>query len=556
MRMCLWLLASCGLVCLTTMSGGAPPDPIERDLTILRDAGLSTEDAALLDFFRKRTLRDDDLEKLKTLIKQLGDDSFEVRERASTALIALGPVAEGALKEAAQSSDPEVKQRANVCLAQLAKSSTGTVIQAAAHVLAAHKPTGSAEVLFQYLPFVPDESTADTVRQALARTGVRDGKPDKVLVDGLEDKLAVKRLGAALALYRSGLEDIRPQLMKLLKDPDMSIRFRFALMLSELKEREAVPVLIEMIPDVKPQELRQIQDLLERVARDKTPKDAKGSAEAKQLRDTWRDWWKESGEKIDFAKLDLKPQVLGRTLIIELGIRPGGKGGAGGSKVYEIDKDGKELWHVDTARAMDAKVVADDRVLICETRQVTERNTNNGEVVWQFQSELPVYGVQRLPDGNTFMNCRNAVIEVDKDGKEVFRYNNTNGLSFAAAKLKSGDYGILSSTGQFQVVNSEGKEVKSFKTATTRSIYGSVVLPDGGVVLLDSSAPGKVREYDAEGKETFEATVTGATGVSKLPNGNILVTCASANTIVELDRDGKEVAKHTVDNRPVRAYGR
>src|SRR5262249_8988857 len=155
--------------------------------------------------------------------KQLGDDSFELREQATTALIALGGAAEAQLKEAAQSSDPEVKNRAVLCLSKLAKASSPSVIQAAARVLGAHHPEGSAEALLQFLPYAPDESTADTVRGALAKTAVKDGKPDKLLVEGLEDKLPAKRLGAALALYRSGLNEVRPALMKLLKDPDTSI---------------------------------------------------------------------------------------------------------------------------------------------------------------------------------------------------------------------------------------------------------------------------------------------------------------------------------------------
>ena len=44
----------------------------------------------MLDFFRKQTLTDADRKRIPLLIKQLGDDAFEVREKASAELRAIG----------------------------------------------------------------------------------------------------------------------------------------------------------------------------------------------------------------------------------------------------------------------------------------------------------------------------------------------------------------------------------------------------------------------------------------------------------------------------------
>jgi len=554
MRKLIFLLVCCVWLKSELLTSAAPPDPLERELAVLRDAGLATEDAALLDFLRKRTLHDDDRQKIDTLIKRLGDDSFEVREAATRDLIALGPAAEAPLKQAAESSDPEVKQRANFCLSSLAKVASSSVIQATVRVLAAHKPAGSTEALFKFLPFAADESTADVVHSALAKVAVKDGKPDKLLLDGLEDKLPAKRLGAALALYRTGIEEVRPAVIKLLKDPELSIRFRFAMLLGEAKERQAIPALIEMIPDVKSHELRQIEDLLERIAQDKAPKRPQDGADAKQIRDGWSTWWQDNSEKIDFAKLDLTPKVLGRTLILERLLNVKQASG----RIYEIDKDGKTIWEIEGVRyPIDAKVIAEDRVLISEstTRTVTERNFK-GEVLWQYHCQIAAYNVQRLPDGNTFLNCRNALIEVDKDGKEVFRHDLTANPCVAAEKLKSGDIAILSTQGQYTLLSPEKKELKSFKTEPT-SIYGATVLPNGGVLVASPSA-GKVLEYDPDGKVVWEAAIQGAMGASRLPNGNVLVMTVNgrAGTIIELDHEGKEVTKHATEGRPFRAYGR
>jgi hypothetical protein len=548
------VLLCCTWISSASSTQAAPPDPLERDLATLREAGLAVDDDALMDFFKKRTLREADREKIQSLVKQLGDDSFEVRERATQMLITIGPAAEAQLKQAAESSDPEVKQRASVCLASLTKIASSGVIHAAVRVLEAHKPKGAAEVLFNYLPFVADESTADAVRTALAKVAVNDGKPDKLLLDGLEDKVPSKRLGAALALYRTGLKDVRPALLKLLKDPDADIRFRFALMLGESKERDAVPALIEMIPDLKPHELRQAVDFLEQVAQDKGPKPPQGSTDAKQLRENWSAWWQDNGQKIDFTKLDLTPKVLGRTLILDRAAGPGAKALG---RVYEIDKEGQTLWQVEGIRyPLDAKILGDDRVLISEslTRMVTERNFK-GEVLWQYQAQTAAYNVQRLPNGNTFLNCRSFLIEVDKDGKEVLRHDLNGGACASAQKLKNGDIAMINLAGQYSVLSPDKKELKTFKTEILPTLNGADLLPGGGVIVANSQA-GKVVEYDAEGKAIWEATVQSPYGVSRMPNGNVLVTSLATRSIIELDREGKEVSKRNVEGRPYKAFGR
>jgi hypothetical protein len=51
-----------------------------------------------------------------TLIRQLGHDDFAEREKASAALIKIGPPAIGALQEAAKGEDPEIRIRAKKIL--------------------------------------------------------------------------------------------------------------------------------------------------------------------------------------------------------------------------------------------------------------------------------------------------------------------------------------------------------------------------------------------------------------------------------------------------------
>src|SRR5579871_548277 len=99
---------ACGLLC--SLGSACPAEPDERrvaDEAVLGAAGVGHDGPALLQFFRTRTLRADDLLEVGALIKQLGDDAFSVREKATERLIRLGPAAGPALRQASRDPDPE-----------------------------------------------------------------------------------------------------------------------------------------------------------------------------------------------------------------------------------------------------------------------------------------------------------------------------------------------------------------------------------------------------------------------------------------------------------------
>jgi hypothetical protein len=63
-------------------------------------------------------------EEIKTLVRQLGDDDFKTRERASQRLRELGRFAMPALRKAANDSDAEVRQRASRIVEEIQTSLT------------------------------------------------------------------------------------------------------------------------------------------------------------------------------------------------------------------------------------------------------------------------------------------------------------------------------------------------------------------------------------------------------------------------------------------------
>src|SRR5262249_46855062 len=68
------------------------PDLSAPDEQALKNAGLAVTGPALLEFLKHQT-PGADRDRIKALIRQLGDDSFEVRQKASDDLVALGSAA-------------------------------------------------------------------------------------------------------------------------------------------------------------------------------------------------------------------------------------------------------------------------------------------------------------------------------------------------------------------------------------------------------------------------------------------------------------------------------
>jgi len=83
-----------------------------EDEKLLKAAKIGVAGPGLLDYFRQHTTTQAQQEHIQTLIRQLGDDSFKVRQAATTELAALGPTAVPYLRRALNDPDEELKERA------------------------------------------------------------------------------------------------------------------------------------------------------------------------------------------------------------------------------------------------------------------------------------------------------------------------------------------------------------------------------------------------------------------------------------------------------------
>lgn len=181
------------------------PDTASADEAVLKKANIDTDGSALVEYLRKSKANRIDPDHIRALVKQLGDDSFNVREKATQALIALGEPALPFLQQAAKSSDLEVARRAERCLQAIHKDPVQRQGEdakwiALARTLARKKPAGAIEALLAFLPQAASPEVEREVRFALRLLARSSSEPDPVLVKALEDKDPRRRQAAAEAL--------------------------------------------------------------------------------------------------------------------------------------------------------------------------------------------------------------------------------------------------------------------------------------------------------------------------------------------------------------------
>ena len=549
-----WLLLLAVAALGPGSAAAAEPDPAADDEQTLRAADLPTDGPGLLEFLRKRTLADADHFRALNCIRKLGDNDFDVRERASAELRAMGPAVWPLLRDALRDPDLEIAFRAQRCLASIEHAGRPAALGAAVRALGRLKPPGVVAGLLAALPSFDDADVMDDACRALAAVAVRAGTVDGALVAVLADRAAVRRAAAGEALARAGGGDLRPAVHKLLQDPAPAVRQRVALALLEVRDKEAVPALIDLLADLPRERSGTAEETLRLVAGEQAPSLSPGDDEdsRRKCRDAWDGWWKDHGPTLDLAKIDFSHRRLGYTLTALM------DGRSTTGRVVEYDAGGKERWQIGGLHyVIDAQMLGDDRVLLAEyaIRLVSERNLK-GDILWQYRAGGPVLGARRLANGDTFITARNQLVEVDKDGKEVFNLPRPMDVC-AAAKFRDGTIALLVNNGRVLHLDETGKELKALPLSGPVLAVGSNIeaLPNGHV-LVPLYSTNKVIEIDDDGKTVWEADTQQPTSVARLPNGHTLVGSRLDMTVVDLDHAGREVKSMKLDSRPFRVGGR
>lgn len=535
------------------MDPSASASALEADTSaneeVLREAQQPTDGPSLLAIFRKRTPDAETQEHLAMRIAELGSASFSEREEASEELAAFGVEAVGLLRQAAWHKDLEIRRRARESLILIEQGDLAEdVLLSALRLLSLRKPPRMTEVLLAYSPHAASAAIEEELCLALASGAVRDGEAHPELVRALTAKSSIQRGLAAAALCRAGCRKQLPAVRRLLRDPDLHTRRRAALALVEAREKAAVPVLIDLLAELPFTEAEHLESILLQLAGDSPPNgqlydatDVDPIKTRRKYRDAWAGWWRQQGEALDMATVELAPRWRGYILAVCLGVGRGGGGRVG--CLLEFDARGRTRWQMrGLLYPVDAQILDERRVLVTEyiARQVTERN-HHGDILRRIAVADNPLEARRLPNGRTLITTRSRVYEVDRHDKEVWtaKSNRTDAI-VAACPLPGGEIGICYRNGEFVRQKRDGKIVASFQVGGLFRAMGTHLqgLPNGHI-LVPLMRDDKVVEFDGKGREVWSAFANRPISAQRLPNGRTLV--AGSHEVMELDKNGREV---------------
>jgi HEAT repeat protein len=496
----------------------------------------SSEGAALLDELRRRTPTEQKRLRGAQLIARLGDDDFSVREQATREIRDLGSVVVPLLRQALRHPDVEVRQRVETLLGELGSETVSPLSPALPRLIALRKPAGAAAAVLDFLPWAEDEATAADLRRALASLAAPRGKADPAVVRALRDPSPVRRAAAAEALCRSGAAEHFRDVRKLLSDPDPAVRLAAATGLAGAGRRDAVPAVIDALADMPAPLAGQAEEFLLTLAGDQPPPGLAAGDDARRRRDAWAAWWAARGGRVELtARPPVRGEGRGGTVLVQ----------PQGNQVVCLGTDGKERWKLSGLLGpQDAQVLGPNRVLVAEHngQRVTERNLR-GDVLWQkpTPTSWPV-SVQRLRNGHTFIACRNRLLEVDREGHELYAIPRPAHDVIEARKTRDGGIVCVSNRRSVSRLDTTGKELRTFGLPAVGNM-GAEVLPDGHV-LVCVPWTAKVSEYDGDGKVVWEVSMPQALAAWRLGGGRALVAQQVwPARVVEVDRTGKVLSE-------------
>lgn len=525
------------------VAGPKGNDQMSRQLR--RDVWLSwwknTDGTRLLDEFRSRSAADEELVRLIGLVAKLGDEKPGVRDGAMNDLIAAGKSAAPLLRRAVSDNDPKAAALAARCLETIEKDSPGPLPSAAPRLLALRRPPGTVETLLAYLPCCESAEAQDQLVDILAAVGCPGGSAEANLIKALDDRLAARRAGAALALCRGKALAQVPAVRKLLGDADPGVRLRASQGLALLCEKDAIPALIALLKELPVEQTWDIEDYLCQVAGDKAPLEVVGADPASRTRafEAWSRWWRENGEKVDLAKSDGFRREAGFYVVTESWNTAFNSG-----RVLEADGTGKIRWEIRNLQyPTDAQVLRGGNVLIVEsnTGRLTERD-RTGRVVGLDRTYPNLFHAERLRDGSTFLACRQNLYVIDAKGNITFTHAYHMNSILAARRFRDGSMAYVSYGGHYVRLDRAGKELKSAHIPNwgMHNPSGAEILP-GDRIVLSEQRLSKVVEFGLDGKAAWECSIRYPLIPHALPNGNILVSGDSQQAVYEIDRKGKVV---------------
>lgn len=471
-------------------------------------------------------------ERVQSLIRQLGADSYVDREAATSQLLRLPAAPVEMLAEAMRGDDAEVRWRAKLILDR-SENQTSHLLLAALKVLASSPPADCTSDILAVAASCRQPYLADALAEALhAAAGPND-------VDALRAKLGdpdeYVRVAAAIALAGVLEPGNLAELYPLLDDANELIAIKVARTIADQGDRRCLPTLVRLLqsPDAA---IRSESGFILAALTDRQmgfapydPPEKRAPAVA-----AWKQWLAAEGSTAELTfpiqrRRSARGDLQGNTLISTgsknqvLELDPAGKiiwsyplnswsaeklpngnvliASYTEKKVVEVDSVGNVVWEFGGVTAMSAKPLLNGNILVADFsgRRVIEVNRNKN-IVWEHATTNECFDADRLPNGNTIFGCPNLVCEVMPDGQTVNEWKISGRLN------------------GFQAL-------------------------DNGHLLIANYGEGKVTELTRDGQVVFEFAETQPCDVYRLPSGRMLVTTAAR--VIEVGPDKKVIRELT-----------
>jgi HEAT repeat protein len=489
--------------------------------------------------FTKKIPNQEDQKKIKDLIRELGDDKFEVREKASSKIKGLGDLVVPTLRSLTNSTDVEIKGRAKALLEEMGESKSKPVSSSLVKILALKNTKGFLGALLAYLPVAEsDEQFSDFLESAILYARKQPTASPEAL-ELLDSENPRVKLASALLLLPFDDSNSKESVKKILGGKNPWIQSRLAMAMVGLADKSAMPVLIQSLADLTQEQASEADAFLFEIAGTNLPSDLPSSpSDRKKTKDAWLNWWNKNADKISLAKClmgNLQTISNGNIIISSLA----------NNQVFELDRNGKSRWTISgLSGPMDAQSLPNGRILITEhhNMKITERNTR-GEILWTKTVTSNPLSSTRLKSGLTSITCRNMILEVDRTGKELLNIPRPQSDIMSAERLRDGTYLVATNQMTLLKIDRSGKESNIIRLPLGVASHANDILQDG-TTILPLTWHNKLQEMDPSGKVILDITVTQPTAAVKLPNKNILVaTQTNPPKLIELDRSGKQVSE-------------
>jgi hypothetical protein len=516
----------------------APPGDAAADacVAMLLRQSISPDLDGIVAHLRSLTPGPDARRRIRALIAQLGDASFDRREAATRELIALPIVPVDALRRAARSDEAEQRMRAaRVLASRSVGNSTGALATACFRTLTKKRLTGGAAAVLETLPLFADEMTLSAGREALKATCAASDAG--LLRAGARRGASEARVGAVGALAVVLGDAATAEIAPLMSDREPRVKLAAARALADRGDRAALAPLVDLLcaPDVRVRyasaaTLRALtgrqSDFAAWVEPDAQPDAIRG----------WQTWLARDARTARLT-YPVRPSgyEFGRTLLCVYAKNEIVEVDAAGRQTLAVSESGGCPW------ACQGLSSGGRLVALYSSNAVVEYAADGRERA-RFTVPSGPMSVQRLDNGNTLVACNNAhqVVEVDDQGKIAWEVRLSGGPC-DAVRLENGHTLVtLQNVNAVVELDPAGREV--WKIDGLHTPRTAARLENGNTLVCDLGS-GRVIEFDRDGREAWsQGGFSSPFGAQRLSTGTTLISDTTA--VTEIDRDGKVVSEN------------